>query len=106
MHDSDAIAILSPSEPALLVGAFFIGFADGTLNTNLIALIGLIFPGERESAGVFVLWNLVQCASCAIAFFYSPYLLLHWQILILILTEIVALVCFTKLDMLTLKTKL
>ena len=71
-----------------MLGAFLLGFADGTINTNLIAMIGnlynpkniqnikidkndnfwkclifisgLCYPGERESAGAFVLWNLVQ----------------------------------------------
>ena len=44
----------------LMICAFVYGFLDGTLNTQLIAMIGVIFPSERDSAGAFVVWNLVQ----------------------------------------------
>jgi len=99
MHDSTAIAIIEPIESLLMLGAFLLGFADGTINTNLIAMIGLCYPGERESAGAFVLWNLVQCACCASAFFYSPYILLHWQVLILMISALISLACFNRLDL-------
>ena len=42
MHDTDSMAIIPPNEVALMIGAGFLGFADGTLNTNIIAMIGKI----------------------------------------------------------------
>ena len=42
----------------LMICAFIYGFLDGTLNTQLIAMIGIIFPSEKDSAGAFVVWNL------------------------------------------------
>ena len=40
MHDTYNMAIIPPNEVALMIGAFLLGYADGTLNTNLIAMIG------------------------------------------------------------------
>ena len=40
MHDTYNMAIIPPNEAALMVAAFLLGYADGILNTNLIALIG------------------------------------------------------------------
>ena len=62
-----------------------------------------MYPGEHDSTGVYVLWNLLQCGGGALTFFYSPYLLLHWQLIILLAMALIALICFTKLDLLMTK---
>ena len=60
LRDSDQSGLIEPNGAMLMFCAFIYGFFDGTLNTQLIAMIGIIFPSERDSAGAFVVWNLGQ----------------------------------------------
>ena len=58
LRDSYKTGIIEPNGAMLMICAFIYGFLDGTLNTQLIAMIGIIFPSEKDSAGAFVVWNL------------------------------------------------
>ena len=58
LRDSYNTGLIEPNGSMLMFCAFIYGFLDGTLNTQLIAMIGNIFPSEKDSAGAFVVWNL------------------------------------------------
>lgn len=89
----------------LMVCGFVYGFLDGTLNTQLIAMIGIIFPSEKDSAGAFVVWNLVQCTMASIGLIYSQYLALHYQTFINIGAMIISLASFLQLDLIILRRR-
>ena len=97
------MGVIEPNGAMLMICGFMYGFLDGTLNTQLIAMIGIIFPSEKDSAGAFVVWNLVQCVMASISLIYSQYLALHYQTFINIVVMIISLATFLKLDLLVLE---
>ena len=103
IRDSNKIGIIEPNSALLMICAYLYGLMDGTLNTQLCAMIGIIYPNEKESAGVFVLWNFSQCIFCAAGLFYSPYIELKYQTFINSIGLIISLVTFLKLDMMIIK---
>ncbi|XP_064600722.1 UNC93-like protein MFSD11 [Liolophura sinensis] len=64
--------------------SFLLGFGDASFNTQLYSLLGFMFP--EDSAPAFALYKFVQSVAAAIGFAYSLQLLLHWQLLILVVT--------------------
>jgi len=63
---------------------------------------GLIYPGEKDSAGVFVVWNLLQCVACSAGLIYSEYMMLQYQTFIDVVFLILSLATFLKLDLIVL----
>ena len=49
---------------------------------------------KENSAAGFAIFKFMQSLSCAIAFFYSPWLTLQWQLLITVILDIVGAVTF------------
>ena len=49
---------------------------------------------KENSAAGFAIFKFMQSLSCAIAFFYSPFLTLQWQLLITIILDILGAVTF------------
>ncbi|XP_029614616.1 UNC93-like protein MFSD11 [Salmo trutta] len=76
-------AYITPSVELALLCSFLLGLGDSCINTQLLSIVGYMF--QEDSAPAFAVFYLVQSIMAALAFFYSNYLLLHWQLLIMVL---------------------
>ncbi|MGH0133711.1 UNVERIFIED_CONTAM: hypothetical protein FKN15_053299 [Acipenser sinensis] len=81
---TDLQAFMIPSVEVVLLCSFLLGLGDSCINTQLLSIVGFMFP--QDSAPAFAVFKFIQSISAAVAFFYSNYLLLHWQLLIMVLT--------------------
>ncbi|XP_078414589.1 UNC93-like protein MFSD11 [Cetorhinus maximus] len=72
---------LTPSPAAALVSSFLLGLGDSCFNTQLYSILGILYP--QQSGPAFAIFKFVQSISAAVAFGYSNYLVLSWQLLIL-----------------------
>ncbi|KAJ8345513.1 hypothetical protein SKAU_G00297060 [Synaphobranchus kaupii] len=75
-------AFIPPSVEVALLCSFLLGLGDSCFNTQLLSIVGYIF--REDSAPAFAVFKFVQSIAAALAFFYSNYLLLHWQLLIMV----------------------
>ncbi|GCC26015.1 UNC93-like protein MFSD11 [Chiloscyllium punctatum] len=75
------VSYLIPSKTIAMVCSFLLGLGDSCFNTQLLSIVGYMY--SEESAPAFAVFKFVQSISAAIAFGYSNYLLLKWQLLIL-----------------------
>ncbi|XP_066292334.1 UNC93-like protein MFSD11 [Branchiostoma lanceolatum] len=66
---------------AVLCG-FLLGLGDSCYNTQVYSLLGSLF--SEDSAPAFALFFFTQSMTAAAGFFYSTYLLLQWQLLIVV----------------------
>ncbi|XP_061837518.1 UNC93-like protein MFSD11 [Nerophis lumbriciformis] len=79
---TDLRAFLEPSVGVALLCSFLLGFGDSCFNTQLLSIVGFTF--RDNSAPAFAIFKFIQSILAALAFFYSNFLLLHWQLLILV----------------------
>ncbi|XP_028268141.1 UNC93-like protein MFSD11 [Parambassis ranga] len=79
---TDLQAYITPSIGVALLCSFLLGLGDSCFNTQLLSIIGFLF--RDNSAPAFAVFKFIQSIMAALAFFYSNYLLLHWQLLILV----------------------
>ncbi|CAJ0610104.1 unnamed protein product [Cylicocyclus nassatus] len=84
--------VLSPSVAIALVCGLLLGFGDACWNTQIYAFLCDKFP--QKSSEAFAIFKFYQSLLSCAAFFYSPYLQLPWHLLILLVTSILAAVCF------------
>uniref|UniRef100_A0A8C8IKM8 Major facilitator superfamily domain containing 11 n=1 Tax=Oncorhynchus tshawytscha TaxID=74940 RepID=A0A8C8IKM8_ONCTS len=75
-------AYITPSVELALLCSFLLGLGDSCFNTQLLSIVGFMF--REDSAPAFAVFKFVQSITAALAFFYSNYLLLHWQLLIMV----------------------
>ncbi|XP_072549296.1 UNC93-like protein MFSD11 [Salminus brasiliensis] len=80
---TDLQGFITPSVDVALLCSFLLGLGDSCFNTQLLSIIGFMF--RNDSAPAFAVFKFVQSITAAVAFFYSNYLLLHWQLLIMVL---------------------
>ncbi|XP_061567364.1 UNC93-like protein MFSD11 [Cololabis saira] len=80
---TDLEAYITPSVSVAMLCSFLLGFGDSCFNTQLLSIIGYVF--HDNSAPAFAVFKFIQSIMAAMAFFYSNYLLLHWQLLILVI---------------------
>uniref|UniRef100_A0A671XJQ5 Major facilitator superfamily domain containing 11 n=1 Tax=Sparus aurata TaxID=8175 RepID=A0A671XJQ5_SPAAU len=81
---TDLQAYITPNLGVALLCSFLLGLGDSCFNTQLLSIIGFLF--RDNSAPAFAVFKFIQSIMAALAFFYSNYLLLHWQLLILVVT--------------------
>uniref|UniRef100_A0A673X9Z8 Major facilitator superfamily domain containing 11 n=1 Tax=Salmo trutta TaxID=8032 RepID=A0A673X9Z8_SALTR len=75
-------AYITPRYTVALLCSFLLGLGDSCFNTQLLSIVGFMF--REDSAPAFAVFKFVQSITAALAFFYSNYLLLHWQLLIMV----------------------
>ncbi|KAG9159176.1 hypothetical protein Leryth_018153 [Lithospermum erythrorhizon] len=75
-----------------LLMAALLGIGDGVLNTQLSALLGILFKHDLE--GAFAQLKLWQSVSIAIVFFMSPYLSLQTMVLIMVTAVLISVTGF------------
>ncbi|KAG7459587.1 hypothetical protein MATL_G00212140 [Megalops atlanticus] len=76
-------AFITPSVQVALLCSFLLGFGDSCFNTQLLSIVGYIF--REDSAPAFAVFKFIQSIMAALAFLYSNYLVLHWQLLIMVI---------------------
>ncbi|KAK2191993.1 hypothetical protein NP493_41g03028 [Ridgeia piscesae] len=75
-----------------VICAFLLGLGDSSFNTQLYSILGDVY--SEDSAPAFALFKFVQSLAATAGFFYSPHLLLHWQLLILACGVVLATLSF------------
>ncbi|KAI4892196.1 hypothetical protein NFI96_005503 [Prochilodus magdalenae] len=83
---------LSPSISIALLCSFLLGLGDSCFNTQLYSILGRVYT--EQSAPAFAIFKFVQSIFAAVAFFYSGYLLLTWQLLIMVVLGFIGTLCF------------
>lgn len=89
---TDLQAFLTPSVGVALFCSFLLGLGDSCFNTQLLSIVAFMF--RDNSAPAFAVFKFIQSIMAAVAFFYSNYLLLHWQLLILVVSGFLGAVSF------------
>ncbi|XP_047428400.1 UNC93-like protein MFSD11 [Mugil cephalus] len=89
---TDMQAFMTPSIVVALLCSFLLGLGDSCFNTQLLSIIGYMY--HDNSAPAFAVFKFIQSIMAALAFFYSNYLLLHWQLLILVVAGFLGSVTF------------
>ncbi|XP_062031224.1 UNC93-like protein MFSD11 isoform X2 [Lepus europaeus] len=75
-------AYIRSSKEVAILCSFLLGLGDSCFNTQLLSILGFLYADD--SAPAFAVFKFVQSVCAAVAFFYSNYLLLHWQLLVMV----------------------
>uniref|UniRef100_A0A8C6WP21 Major facilitator superfamily domain containing 11 n=1 Tax=Neogobius melanostomus TaxID=47308 RepID=A0A8C6WP21_9GOBI len=89
---TDLQAFITPNVGVALLCSFLLGLGDSCFNTQLLSIIGFMF--KDNSAPAFAVFKFIQSITAAVAFFYSNYFLLHWQLLILVVSGFLGTITF------------
>ncbi|XP_004946169.1 UNC93-like protein MFSD11 [Gallus gallus] len=82
MEGTDDIAYMIPSKEVAIFCSFLLGLGDSCFNTQLLSILGFLY--SEDSAPAFAIFKFVQSICAAVAYFYSNYFLLQWQLLIMV----------------------
>ncbi|KAG8006835.1 UNC93-like protein MFSD11, partial [Nibea albiflora] len=83
---------LTPSVSIALLCSFLLGLGDSCFNTQLYSILGRVYA--EQSAAAFAIFKFIQSIFAAVAFFYSGYLVLMWQLLLMIILGFTGTLCF------------
>lgn len=82
MQGTDDVAYMIPSKEVAMFCSFLLGLGDSCFNTQLLSILGFLY--SEDSAPAFAIFKFVQSICAAVAYFYSNYFLLQWQLLIMV----------------------
>ncbi|XP_077069496.1 UNC93-like protein MFSD11 isoform X2 [Siphateles boraxobius] len=83
---------LTPSVSIALLCSFLLGLGDSCFNTQLYSILGRAYA--EQSAPAFAIFKFIQSIFAAVAFFYSGYILLTWQLLVMVIMGFIGTLCF------------
>uniref|UniRef100_A0A8C5KK21 UNC93-like protein MFSD11 n=1 Tax=Jaculus jaculus TaxID=51337 RepID=A0A8C5KK21_JACJA len=83
VEGTNSSAYIRPSKEVAVLCSFLLGLGDSCFNTQLLSILGFLY--SEDSAPAFAVFKFVQSICAAVAFFYSNYLLLHWQLLVMVM---------------------
>uniref|UniRef100_A0A8D3C950 UNC93-like protein MFSD11 n=1 Tax=Scophthalmus maximus TaxID=52904 RepID=A0A8D3C950_SCOMX len=83
---------LTPSVSIALLCSFLLGLGDSCFNTQLYSVLGCVYA--EHSTPAFAIFKFIQSVFAAVAFFYSGYVLLMWQLLLMIILGFTGTLCF------------
>lgn len=83
MEGTDDSAYMIPSKEVAMFCSFLLGLGDSCFNTQLLSILGFLY--SEDSAPAFAIFKFVQSICAAVAYFYSNYFLLQWQLLIMVI---------------------
>ncbi|XP_008284499.1 UNC93-like protein MFSD11 [Stegastes partitus] len=83
---------LTPSISIALLCSFLLGLGDSCFNTQLYSILGHVYA--EQSTPAFAIFKFIQSIFAAVAFFYSGYLLLMWQLLLMVILGFAGTLCF------------
>ncbi|KAB1265549.1 UNC93-like protein MFSD11 [Camelus dromedarius] len=92
VEGTDSSAYITPSKEVAIFCSFLLGLGDSCFNTQLLSILGFLY--SEDSAPAFAVFKFVQSICAAVAFFYSNYLLLHWQLLVMVIFGFLGTVSF------------
>merc|ERR1719348_322446 len=95
------VAYITSNQYLAVFTAFILGFSDSCFNTQITSILGGTF--KDNSAAGFAIFKFMQSLSCAVAFFYSRFLTLQWQLLIVVIMDFAGTISFCKVEMSTRK---
>ncbi|KAF3845947.1 hypothetical protein F7725_003025 [Dissostichus mawsoni] len=75
-----------------LLCSFLLGLGDSCFNTQLYSILGCVYA--EQSAPAFAIFKFIQSVFAAVAFFYSGYILLKWQLLLMVILGFTGTLCF------------
>uniref|UniRef100_A0A3B5KBZ5 UNC93-like protein MFSD11 n=1 Tax=Takifugu rubripes TaxID=31033 RepID=A0A3B5KBZ5_TAKRU len=75
-----------------LLCSFLLGLGDSCFNTQLYSILGRVYA--EDSMPAFAIFKFVQSVFAAVAFFYSGYLMLTWQLLLMVILGFGGTLCF------------
>ncbi|NXJ69879.1 MFS11 protein, partial [Rostratula benghalensis] len=82
MEGTNDVAYMIPSKEVAILCSFLLGLGDSCFNTQLLSILGFLY--SEDSAPAFAIFKFVQSICAAVAYFYSNYFLLQWQLLIMV----------------------
>ncbi|KFQ73008.1 UNC93-like MFSD11 [Phaethon lepturus] len=82
MQGTNDVAYMIPSKEVAIFCSFLLGLGDSCFNTQLLSILGFLY--SEDSAPAFAIFKFVQSICAAVAYFYSNYFLLQWQLLIMV----------------------
>uniref|UniRef100_A0A672FE48 UNC93-like protein MFSD11 n=1 Tax=Salarias fasciatus TaxID=181472 RepID=A0A672FE48_SALFA len=83
---------LTPSVSIALLCSFLLGLGDSCFNTQLYSILGHVYA--EQSTPAFAIFKFIQSVFAAVAFFYGGYLLLMWQLLLMVVLGFAGTLCF------------
>ncbi|KAI4822000.1 hypothetical protein KUCAC02_007568 [Chaenocephalus aceratus] len=83
---------LAPNVSIALLCSFLLGLGDSCFNTQLYSILGCVYA--EQSAPAFAIFKFIQSVVAAVAFFYSGYILLKWQLLLMVILGFTGTLCF------------
>ncbi|XP_004552270.3 UNC93-like protein MFSD11 [Maylandia zebra] len=83
---------LTPSVSIALLCSFLLGLGDSCFNTQLYSILGHVYA--EESTPAFAIFKFIQSVCAAAAFFYSGYIMLMWQLLLMVILGFTGTLCF------------
>nr|XP_019949975.1 PREDICTED: UNC93-like protein MFSD11 [Paralichthys olivaceus] len=83
---------LTPSVSIALLCSFLLGLGDSCFNTQLYSILGCVYA--EHSTPAFAIFKFIQSVFAAVAFFYSGYVLLMWQLLLMVILGFVGTLSF------------
>ncbi|XP_070704129.1 UNC93-like protein MFSD11 [Pempheris klunzingeri] len=90
--DTQKKPYLNPSVSIALLCSFLLGLGDSCFNTQLYSILGRVYA--EQSTPAFAIFKFIQSVFAAVAFFYSGYLLLKWQLLLMVILGFAGTLCF------------
>ncbi|KAJ8317966.1 hypothetical protein KUTeg_003057 [Tegillarca granosa] len=96
LHQSAAATFITSNKYIAVLCAFLLGLGDSSFNTQIYSILGFMFP--EDSSPAFALFKFVQSIAAAVAFYYSEYLILQWQLLILVVLGAFGTLCFCSVE--------
>jgi len=88
---------IQANTPMALITSFLLGLGDACFNTQVTAILGSVFKDQAASA--FGLFKFVQSMATGIYFFYSSHLGFYWQLLIIVIFDILGTITSVRLEL-------
>jgi len=93
----DKAIIGTPNVGIALFTSFLLGFSDACFMTQVTAILGGVFADYSASA--FGIFKFVQSLASCMAFFYSAYIQLQWQLLIVVIFDVLGTIACVKVEL-------
>ncbi|KZS04435.1 Protein unc-93 A [Daphnia magna] len=90
--DTTDTAFITSSSFLAILSSFLVAFGDACFNTQVYSILGGIYP--NDSAPAFALFKFVSSMASAASFFYSPYIGIHPQLIIIGILLFAGTICF------------
>ncbi|XP_046439312.1 UNC93-like protein MFSD11 [Daphnia pulex] len=90
--DTTDTGFITSSPFVAIFSSFLVAFGDACFNTQVYSILGGIYP--NDSAPAFALFKFVSSMASAASFFYSPYIGIHPQLIIIGILLLAGTVCF------------